>query len=87
MARVFTTEFPFNSYIFKALVLIRDDQQGLIIRLRVFDKESIRILGNDCIEFVGLTGYKQLESVQNERAQELLIEVHKEILQYLTKKP
>lgn len=86
MARVFTTEFVFDNYCFKGLVLIQDDPiHGLIIRLRVFDKESIRILGNDSIEFAGLNGYKKLKQVQHLKAQELLDAVHQAILKHLAK--
>lgn len=85
MARVFTTEFLFNSYWFRGLVIIKDEKDGLIIRLRVFDNESIRILGKDSIEFVGLTGYKNLAEVQTAEAQELLDVLYRSILDYLTK--
>lgn len=85
MARVFTTEFWYHTYLFKALIVITDEDSGLNVCIRVFDKESIRILGNDYIEFIGLQGYKTELRFQNTEAQELLAAVHKAILNHLNK--
>jgi hypothetical protein len=87
MARVFTTEFSFHSHWLRVLVVIKDNQEGLFIRIRVFDEEAIRILGKDSMEFVGLTGYKKLDEIQSSQALELLDSIYQAILDQLNKNP
>lgn len=87
MARVFTTEIFFHSYLVRVLVSIRDEAQGLIVSIRVFDEEAIRILGSDSIEFIGLTGYRQLEVIKHPLALELLDRIFDAMLDQLNKTP
>ena len=66
--------------------MITDNEKGLVVRIHVFDQESIRILGNNSIEFVGLNGYKSVAQWQHYEAQELLNAIYNAILDQLNKK-
>lgn len=85
MARVFTIEFPFQSFWFRALITLTDGSDGLIISIRVFDTDSIRILGTDRVAFTGLHGHRKDPLFLQPEAQDLLETIHNTVLQHLNR--
>jgi len=81
MARVFTTEFLFNLRHYKAIVVMHDTNDGLHIKVRLFD--AYDLVKNDSIEFVGLKGYKNLDNPQPE-ATAFLEELSNAIVKHLS---
>lgn len=83
MPRVFTTSFDFNGHTYKAIIVVKDRTAELKIGVRVFDEKLISILGNDSIEFVGLTGFRHNKQWQHPAAQAMLEEISKAIVAHL----
>jgi len=83
MARVFTIEFTYNHQLYKSVIILKDGNRQLNMRVKVFDVELINILGNDSIEFEGLSGYHHL-SFANSKAICLLEVIHEAVLDHLT---
>jgi len=81
MARVFTTEFLFNLRHYRAIVVMHDTNEGLHLRVRLFDAHHL--FENDSIEFVGLKGYKNLNNLQPE-ARAFLEELSNAIVKHLS---
>lgn len=82
MARVFTTEFDFENRRYRAIVAVKNEDERTIVHLRLFDPELIAILGQHSIDFVGLSGYKQLAHT-HPLALSLLETINKAIVEHL----
>jgi hypothetical protein len=86
MARVFTIEFEFSNQLQRAIVVIRNSDSQLKVYIKFLDREAIEVLGNDSIEFDGLTGYRNSDRERNHPLQQLLFEiVNKVIVEHLLK--
>ena len=85
MARVFTMEFEFIRHKFKAIVAVRNEKEQTGFHIRVFDQELIDILGQNSIEFTGLTGITQKTNLSHPLASTLLETMNKAILNHLLK--
>ncbi|HEU4472211.1 MAG TPA: hypothetical protein VFR58_14060 [Flavisolibacter sp.] len=85
MARVFTTEFEFNHQMHKAVVAIKNDLGEMVVHIRIFDSELSGILGSEIIEYKGLTGYRQSDSMNHPLAPALMDAISKAVLDHLLK--
>lgn len=83
MARVFTTEFEFLENKYRAIIAIKNEENRMVVHIRVFDDILVGILGHNSMEFAGLTGFKQMDGLTHPLALPLLEVISKAVLQHL----